>query len=315
MAAIVGSQRGRVGSLLVAIGAFLLVLATVIFVTAAPAALADHNPGHDADPFPINDCGDDADAGLKIQWDIDADPPTFSVDEFEGTGLPGDMTFGDVYDGPPVNPLVYDYPDENSSGWYLDYEYEGTAYDLYAIAFKTGQGANDQYVSPVPNPGTLELPLKLSHVTFCFRDPVDTTTTTSTSTTTTTVPDTTTTTVADTTTTTVADTTTTTVADTTTTTVADTTTTTVADTTTTTVADTTTTTVADTTTTTVGGPEEPTTTTSGGGTTTTVLGPDDPELPNNGPGQLLAIFLGGLGLLFMGSGSLVIASERRLTIR
>jgi hypothetical protein len=291
MAAIVGSQRGRVGSLLVAIGAFLLVLATVIFVTAAPAALADHNPGHDADPFPINDCGDDADAGLKIQWDIDADPPTFSVDEFEGTGLPGDMTFGDVYDGPPVNPLVYDYPDENSSGWYLDYEYEGTAYDLYAIAFKTGQGANDQYVSPVPNPGTLELPLKLSHVTFCFRDPVDTTTTTSTSTTTTTVPDT------------------------TTTTVADTTTTTVADTTTTTVADTTTTTVADTTTTTVGGPEEPTTTTSGGGTTTTVLGPDDPELPNNGPGQLLAIFLGGLGLLFMGSGSLVIASERRLTIR
>jgi hypothetical protein len=91
--------------------------------------------------------------------------------------------------------------------------------------------------------------------------------------------------------------------------------------TTTTVADTTTTTVADTTTTTVGGPGEPTTTTSGdtttttfGGTTTSVLGPEDPELPNNGAGELLAVFLGGLGLLFMGSGSLVIASERKRLI-
>ncbi|MDP2623632.1 MAG: hypothetical protein Q8Q29_07545 [Actinomycetota bacterium] len=262
MAAIVGSQRGRVGSLLVAIGAFLLVFATVIFVTAAPAL------GVPADPFPINDCGEGADAGLKIQWDIDDEPPTFTVDEFEGTGLPGDMDFGNVYDGPPNFTLVYDYADEDSTGWYLDYEYTGSTYDLYAIFFKTGGNPpeNDQYVTPVPNPGTLELPNKLSHVTFCFQDATGGTTTT----------------------------------------VADTTTTTVVGGPTTTVADTTTTTVADTTTTTVGGPEEP---------TTTVLGPDDPELPNNGPGQLLAIFLGGLGLLFMGSGSLVIASERRLTIR
>jgi hypothetical protein len=42
-----------------------------------------------------------------------------------------------------------------------------------------------------------------------------------------------------------------------------------------------------------------------------VLGPDDPELPNNGAGHLLAILLGGLGLVFMGSGSLVVATERR----
>jgi hypothetical protein len=74
------------------------------------------------------------------------------------------------------------------------------------------------------------------------------------------------------------------------------------DTTTTTVADTTTTTLDDTTTTAVGGPDE---------TTTTVLGPDDPELPDTGPGELLALLAGGLGLTFIGSGSLVIAGDRR----
>ena len=73
-------------------------------------------------------------------------------------------------------------------------------------------------------------------------------------------------------------------------------------------------------TTTVGGPGTTTTagditTTTGGATTTTVAGPCDPQdpecLPNNGAGDLLAFLLGGLGLLFMGSGSLVVASERR----
>jgi hypothetical protein len=58
------------------------------------------------------------------------------------------------------------------------------------------------------------------------------------------------------------------------------------------------------------GPEDPTSTTAGG-TTTSVLGPDDPELPNNGAGHLIAILLGGIGFMFMGSGSLVIATERR----
>jgi len=89
------------------------------------------------------------------------------------------------------------------------------------------------------------------------------------------------------------------------------TTTTVEDTTTTTVEDTTTTTAAeDTTTTTVAGPDE-TTTTAGDTTTTTVAGPGDPELPDTGAGLLLGALAGGLGLLLMGSGSLVIASERR----
>jgi hypothetical protein len=95
----------------------------------------------------------------------------------------------------------------------------------------------------------------------------------------------------------------------------DTTTTTVADTTTTAVADTTTTTVADTTTTTVAGPDDTTTTTQVAGpddtTTTTVAGPDDPELPETGPGELLALLAGGLGFTFIGSGSLVIAGDRR----
>jgi hypothetical protein len=69
------------------------------------------------------------------------------------------------------------------------------------------------------------------------------------------------------------------------------------------VEDTTTTTVADTTTTTVAGPDDT--------TTTTVAGPDDPELPDTGPGELLALLAGGLGLTFIGSGSLVIAGDRR----
>jgi hypothetical protein len=66
--------------------------------------------------------------------------------------------------------------------------------------------------------------------------------------------------------------------------------------------DTTTTTLDDTTTTAVGGPAE---------TTTTTAGSDDPELPDTGPGELLALLAGGLGLTFIGSGSLVIAGDRR----
>jgi LPXTG-motif cell wall-anchored protein len=41
------------------------------------------------------------------------------------------------------------------------------------------------------------------------------------------------------------------------------------------------------------------------------LGPDDPELPDTGPRELLALLAGGLGLTFIGSGSLVIAGDRR----
>jgi hypothetical protein len=266
MAAIVGSQRGRVGSLLVAIGAFLLVLATVIFVTAVPAALAGH---------------------------IDATGPLqdncveFQVEE-TGTESPEDY--------PDVDITLDEWVEDEGDFHEFDFTISGLVEpgQWVEISVKTG---NEVEEDPGPYGNGTHTFVSgdqqgISHIRLCvFEEEITTTTTTSTSTTTTTV------------------------ADTTTTTVADTTTTTVADTTTTTVADTTTTTVADTTTTTVGGPEEPTTTTTGGGTTTTVLGPDDPELPNNGPGQLLAIFLGGLGLLFMGSGSLVIASERRLTIR
>jgi hypothetical protein len=97
-----------------------------------------------------------------------------------------------------------------------------------------------------------------------------------------------------------------------------TTTTTVAEeTTTTTVAEeTTTTTVAEeTTTTTVAGVEEPTTTLASEETTTTVVaGPDDTMLPETGAGHILALMAGGLGLALMGSGSLVIAGERRRSI-
>jgi hypothetical protein len=89
------------------------------------------------------------------------------------------------------------------------------------------------------------------------------------------------------------------------------------ETTTTTVAEeTTTTTVAEeTTTTTVAGVEEPTTTLAPEEPTTTVVaGPADPELPETGAGHILALMAGGLGLALMGSGSLVIAGERRRSI-
>jgi hypothetical protein len=78
-----------------------------------------------------------------------------------------------------------------------------------------------------------------------------------------------------------------------------------------------TTTTTTTTTTQVSGTDEPTTTVAGPGddvTTTVVLGPDDTTLPETGAGHILALLAGGLGLALMGSGSLVIAGERRRSI-
>ena len=133
-----------------------------------------------------------------------------------------------------------------------------------------------------------------------------TTTTTSTTTTTTTIPETTTTTEPPTTTTTSTTTTTTTVPETTTTTFG-------GPTTTTTTVGTTTTTVGATTTTTNGGT---TSSTKPDGTTTTIGGPCDPNsdpdcLPNTGAGALMWVMLSGLGLLFFGTGVLMVADERR----
>jgi hypothetical protein len=288
MAAIVGSQRGRVGSLLVAIGAFLLVFATVIFVTAVPAALADHidatGPlqGNCVD-FQAGETGTKSPADYPdvditlVEWVEDEDGREFHEIEFTISGLvePGQHVDISVKSG---GTIVEDGP--------------------------YGNGTHT-FVSGVQQ--------AISHVRLCvFEEEITTTTPpTSTSTSTSTSTTSTSTTSTSTTSTSTTSTSTTSTSTTTTSTVPDTTTTTTVGGPTTTVADTTTTTV-------VGGPTTTvadTTTTTVGGTTTTVLGPEDPELPNNGPGQLLAIFLGGLGLLFMGSGSLVIASERRLTIR
>jgi len=335
MSAIVASQRGRAGSLLFAGGVLLVVFSMLMFISATPAARAHGGFPHgdqNCDVSPLTD--EQATGGWKINLDTDTSPPSLQDEAFDAANIAG-VTYSITDD--PLFTIVD--TASSSTGYWLNYSYDGTGgFTLYGFNIKNGSNAPDNHAGfTSTNPGSIEIPASNSHIILCFDNSVttttttvaDTTTTTVAGTTTTTVAGTTTTTVAGTTTTTVADTTTTTVADTTTTTVADTTTTTVADTTTTTVADTTTTTVADTTTTTqgevtttVGGPEDPTTTTTrgdtttttSGGTTTTVLGPEDPELPNNGAGNLIALFLGGLGLLFMGAGSLVIASERKRLI-
>jgi hypothetical protein len=74
-----------------------------------------------------------------------------------------------------------------------------------------------------------------------------------------------------------------------------------------------TTTPTEVTTTTVAGPDEPDEPAEQEDTTTTTLvaGPDDPELPMTGSEHILAILAGSLGLVLMGSGSLVIAADRR----
>jgi hypothetical protein len=276
-------RRRRSGGLLVMVGVFLVLTAGFVAVTEGPALAA---PGG-GNP-PSVECAELEHSGYT--WNGDA----WKIQVNEGV-LGGIETEGNINAGDVSASLVDGYFSWTNNyskaayGWKEKVGGGAGTDDFHYGYWTTGQGDGD------------DVDDSLSHVIICFTDFIVTTTTTTeppTTTTTTEPPTTTTTTEPPTTTTTTEPPTTT-----TTTVAGPTTTTTVAGpTTTTTDPSTTTTTLAPTTTTTVAGPSTL--------VTTTTL----PDLPRTGGGSghlsVAALVLGGLGLLLIGAGLHVMATNR-----